>query len=103
MSTSIQIINRVLATDGIEAAAVRADLIGAGWAATKLRAGEWNKKPAGEISIPLGSKGDVSLFAFKRDGRITRIVKQIRGESGKVVSTEPLDTINIVEAMKVLG
>ncbi len=71
-----------------------------------LKDGEWSfdGKPyqnRGE-EIHLGSKGDVSLHAVKVDGKIVRIVKSIRGESGELVSAEPLDTIIIAEAMKVI-
>jgi hypothetical protein len=100
--TAIAIINRVYANEGAEAAAIRADLIGEGWAAKKIRAGEWNTQPVAETNIRLGHKGDVALHAVKRDGKIVRIVKSIRGESGQIVSAEPLDTTNIAEAMKVL-
>lgn len=42
MST-IAIINKVLNREGAEAAAVRAEVLGEGWAARKIRDGEWNR------------------------------------------------------------
>lgn len=101
MST-IAIINKVFDRDGAAAAAERADVLGEGWAARKIRAGEWNRQPAKPVEVPLGSKGDVTLHAVKVDGKIVRIMKTVRGESGDTVSAEPLDTINIAEAMKII-
>jgi hypothetical protein len=102
MSTTTAIINRVFAAEGAAAAAARAELIGAPRLAAKIRAGEWNRQPAKPVEVPLGSKGDVSLHAVKFHGKVVRIVKSVRGESGEIVSAEPLDTVSIVEAMKII-
>lgn len=101
MST-IAIINKVLNREGAEAAAVRADLLGEGWAARKIRDGEWNRQPAKPVEVLLGSKGDVTLHAVKVDGKIVGIVKTIRGESGEIISAKPLGTLIIAEAMKTI-
>ena len=103
MST-IAIINKVFDRDGAAAAAERADVLGEGWAARKIRAGEWNRQPTKKVGIevPLGNKGDVALHAVKIDGKVTKIVKTVRGESGEAVSVEVLDTTSIVEAINII-
>lgn len=77
------------------------------WIIRALEAGEWEpgKKRAAktvDVETILGSKGDVTLYTVKRAGVLIHIIKQIRGESGEIVSAEPLNTLNIAQAMKII-
>jgi hypothetical protein len=105
MSTAL--INRVFNRDGAEAALATARAAQAPLGIIRsLEDGTFTPdfKPTKKVTaeVPLGSKGDVTLHAVKVDGKIVRIVKTIRGESGDTVSAEPLDTVIIAEAMKII-
>lgn len=101
-------LNEIFTTRGVAAALTAAKVAQmADWIIRALEAGQWEpgKKRAvktADVETILGSKGDVTLYTVKHDGVLKHIIKQIRGESGKVISAEPLNTLNIAQAMKII-